>query len=619
MRQSVILIYALIALAGGPAVAAELDFGRYRALVIGINAYKHLPRLDTPVNDASAVHDVLRRDYGYESTLLLNPDRTQLVEALDELRAELTPDDNLLIYYAGHGFLDRPTGEGFWLTVNAKPDSQVEWVPVSTVTRLLKASQAKHALVVADSCYSGVLVRDAPAVLRVGADRLVELRRMSQKRARKAMTSGGLEPVIDGGGDGHSVFTRAFLDALRENDQVLDGYQLFHELRRRVVVNADQTPQYSDIRLAGDEGGDYLFVPKGRASSAGTGPAVGANPGPSGINEPGAATMELAFWQSIQASQNAGDYQAYLSRYPDGAFSPLARNRMASLQPPGPAPAPRVTEPAVRPRPTEPAAIPAPVEPAPKPRVVVPPPEPSKVELRPIEASFVTLRNANVRSAPDTDAAVVATLPAETEVYVPARTPDGQWFKIDLGTGGSGYVFSPLLQDKLAWDSLQRERQRANEARARQQTVAAATTVPRAPQAPPAVVAPPRAPDPVVTPPAPPAPRGPDGKWSLRIKAVSFEDGKHGEVEEIVTVEDGRLRKELKDYHMDVDARLNFRNEQVEGELLLDIGRPWRPFWVKVKGDVASGAFSQTYSALARDFRASNYRTLDVEFSLKRN
>ena len=86
------------------------------------------------------MHDVLRRAYGYDSTLLLNPNRTQLVEALDRLRAELTPDDNLLIFYAGHGFLDRPTGEGFWLSAEARPDSQVEWLPVSDVTRLLKAS-----------------------------------------------------------------------------------------------------------------------------------------------------------------------------------------------------------------------------------------------------------------------------------------------------------------------------------------------------------------------------------------------------------------------------------------------------------------------------------------------
>jgi hypothetical protein len=71
-----------------------------------------------------------------------------------------------------------------------------------------------------------------------------------------------LEPVIDSGGDGlHSVFATAFLNALKENHDILDGAQLFNKLRRPVMLNSDQTPEYSDIRKAGHEGGEFLFVP----------------------------------------------------------------------------------------------------------------------------------------------------------------------------------------------------------------------------------------------------------------------------------------------------------------------------------------------------------------------
>lgn len=40
---------------------------------------------------------------------------------------------------------------------------------------------------------------------------------MAKKRARVVLTSGGLEPVEDGGGGGHSVFAKHFLNAQAES------------------------------------------------------------------------------------------------------------------------------------------------------------------------------------------------------------------------------------------------------------------------------------------------------------------------------------------------------------------------------------------------------------------
>lgn len=326
MRSLLTLLFCLCVGAVVPARAAsDIDFGRYHALVIGINDYEHLTDLETAVNDASAVHDVLRRQYGFDSTLLLNPDRYKLVSTLNKLRAELEEDVNLLIYYAGHGYLDKETGEGFWLPTDAEEDSDANWLAVSTLTRTLKAVAAKHVLVVADSCYSGTLTRAAPVALKSAADRLTELRRLTGKRARKALTSGGLEPVSDGGGDGHSVFTRAFLDTLRENREAMDGYQLYGKLRPKVIKNAAQTPAYSDIRFAGDEDGDFIFLPT-RVSITTT--RRGTPP------QTPAVTMtdkETVFWQSIEGSGSAAGYQAYLRQYPSGAFAELAKVRIQTL------------------------------------------------------------------------------------------------------------------------------------------------------------------------------------------------------------------------------------------------------------------------------------------------
>jgi hypothetical protein len=84
--------------------------------------------------------------------------------------------------------------------------------------------------------------------------------RIVKKKARTVLTSGGQEPVMDSGGGGHSVFARVFLTALEENDAVMDGQERFRRLRDSVVANAPQTPEYSDIRGAGHDGGDFLFV-----------------------------------------------------------------------------------------------------------------------------------------------------------------------------------------------------------------------------------------------------------------------------------------------------------------------------------------------------------------------
>lgn len=247
---------------GQKAAWQGLDFGRYHGLVIGIDHYPSLTNLDTAVNDARAVAATLRDLYGFQVAVLENPDRKRIIDELTSLRRTLGEGENLLIYYAGHGWLDRDNDRGYWLPSDAERDSPANWISTTDITDTLKAMKAKHVMVVADSCYSGVLARSAKLDLR-SPDYLARpdyLTRMAGKRARVALTSGGLEPVADGGGGGHSVFAKVFLDVLRQNTEVLEGTRLFSELRRPVVTNAPQTPEYADIRFAGHDGGDFLFV-----------------------------------------------------------------------------------------------------------------------------------------------------------------------------------------------------------------------------------------------------------------------------------------------------------------------------------------------------------------------
>ena len=142
--------------------------------------------------------------------------------------------------------------------MNAKPDRRSRGVSNATLTTALQGLLAKHVLVFADSCYYGTLTRSVKVPQRNRA----YLQRVSEKRARVVLSSGGSEQVADSGGGQHSVFAAQFLNALQSNEGVLDGTQLFEKVRQSVVLNADQTPEYSDIRRAGHEGGDFLFVRK---------------------------------------------------------------------------------------------------------------------------------------------------------------------------------------------------------------------------------------------------------------------------------------------------------------------------------------------------------------------
>jgi peptidoglycan hydrolase-like protein with peptidoglycan-binding domain len=244
-----------------PAIAPELaalDYGRYHAIVIGNDAYASLPRLNTAIEDAKAVATILEQDYGFSVSLLTDATEATIAGTLIKLRWTLAPEDNLLIYYAGHGWYDEEAERGYWLPVDAVLDNRSNWISNADVTDMLKAIKAKHILVVADSCYSGTLTRG----LAIGGKSTGYIQDIVQRRARTVLTSGGLEPVLDGGGGGNSVFAEAFLDALRGNAGVIDGEGIYQRVKDQVLLNAEQTPQYGNIRLAGHDGGDFLFVRK---------------------------------------------------------------------------------------------------------------------------------------------------------------------------------------------------------------------------------------------------------------------------------------------------------------------------------------------------------------------
>jgi TPR repeat protein/uncharacterized caspase-like protein len=252
---------------GGQAVASDLKLGTYHALIIGNNSYAEYPKLETALNDANAMEKVLREKYGFRTTLLSNATRYDILAALNKLREELTAEDNLLIYYAGHGEVDEASNRGFWLPVDAKQDDPRTWISNVSISDILNTIKSNHVMVVADSCYAGTL--SVAALPRVDETISEDMQRewiaaMLKARARMVLTSGGVAPVMDGGGDGHSLFARAFLETLNNSSGLVDGHTIYRDVLTRVQarakqLNTRQTPEYAPARYAGHEAGEFFF------------------------------------------------------------------------------------------------------------------------------------------------------------------------------------------------------------------------------------------------------------------------------------------------------------------------------------------------------------------------
>jgi hypothetical protein len=252
-----------------------MNFGRYYAIVIGNQNYQQIESLQTPKYDAARAARILADKYGFTVQILDDANDITMLKTINDLNAVLKPEDNVLIYYAGHGtrLKSGALESGYWLPVNADaPPEDRFWIPNEQITGHIGRLTAKRVLVVADSCYSGLLSTD-PSYLFLN-DKVSYSKEYIKfklpKRSRLLLSSGGDQPVLDEGGGNNSVFARAFLDELEGNQGILSAPELFSRVRKRVEVAAAknkfvQTPEFKSIKGAGHEVGDFFFVPRAKS------------------------------------------------------------------------------------------------------------------------------------------------------------------------------------------------------------------------------------------------------------------------------------------------------------------------------------------------------------------
>jgi hypothetical protein len=232
------------------------NVGKFYALIIGNNEYQDLeiPSLDEPVSDATKLFDVLTTRYTFEKsnvTFLKNATYVQMIQAFDDLSNKITKNDNLLVFYAGHGWWNEIKSLGFWLPVDAKKTNTAYWIPNSRISDYMSSIKSKHTLLIADACFSGSIFKTRGLI-----DAKPSINKLYELPSKKAMTSGTLKEVPD-----KSVFLQYLVQRLNENtEKYISSDILFSSFREAVLNNSPTEPQYGTIQNAGDEGGEFIFI-----------------------------------------------------------------------------------------------------------------------------------------------------------------------------------------------------------------------------------------------------------------------------------------------------------------------------------------------------------------------
>ncbi|QHI69070.1 caspase family protein [Tichowtungia aerotolerans] len=274
----------------------------YHALVIGIGDYNGTGwlQLGTARADAEEIGDVLHERYGFHVTKLTDHQATRgnILRALDQLM-QLTSNDALLIYFAGHGSYDESMGEGYWIPFGAERSrmglpAKEDWLWNSSISRILQASPARHILLVADTCYGGALFRGEETPEK--SDHWY--RRAMDVPSRYLITSGNLEPVLDSG-IRHSVFAQELLNYLRYAEQeFFSASDIAVAIRSKVSRLTGQLVRMGPLPSPAHAGGEFVFVRSGSILAQNTepvpDPAVFRNAEPIGTLQSLADRIESA-------------------------------------------------------------------------------------------------------------------------------------------------------------------------------------------------------------------------------------------------------------------------------------------------------------------------------------
>jgi hypothetical protein len=271
--QAVRVIFRDVPQATGTATAAKLGTGERWAVVIGIDQYKDpsISSLRYATADAESIFRFLTARGGVKpanARLLLNQQATQRVirEVLGGfLRQKATKDDEVIIYYAGHGTTEPDqSAEGgiakYLVPWDADPTNLfASAIPMEEIDRVFGRLAARKILMIQDTCFSGgaggrtFLAKGLAMRSATLTDRF--LQDLSQREGRMILTASDVNQVSQEDPTlGHGIFTHYLLEALNgaadlDGDGAVTVREVHLYLQRKVHERSAgvQTPQLYNI------------------------------------------------------------------------------------------------------------------------------------------------------------------------------------------------------------------------------------------------------------------------------------------------------------------------------------------------------------------------------------
>ena len=251
-------------LVGFDAISKAVDINRKDyALVIGTDKYDHWSDLVNPVYDAETISAILKDSYGFESELLTDPSQEEfLIKIKEYSQKKYRPQDQLMIFIAGHGQFDETFGEGYIVTKGSlmNDEAKTTYVPHSVLRNIIDNIPCEHILLVMDVCFSGtfdpVIARSRSAVYEDLDDAELLVRKLS-KKTRRYLTSGGKEYVSDGVPGQHSPFAQKFIEVLKSrggDDRIITLQEIYPVMQR--LKTLPRTGEFG----ANEQDSDFVFV-----------------------------------------------------------------------------------------------------------------------------------------------------------------------------------------------------------------------------------------------------------------------------------------------------------------------------------------------------------------------
>jgi hypothetical protein len=225
------------------------------ALVIGQSAYRSVPALPNPANDAKAVTQMLT-DSGFEVSTAADLSQGQMREAVSDFAGKVAAkgaDTVALVFYAGHGL--QIDGENFLVPVDIDPkreaDIPIQAVRLNDILNTLTSVPSKMRILMLDACRNNPF----PDLKTAGGGlAIVDAKIGAPGTFLSFSTSPGA--VAEDGSGSNSPYTNALLAAGKEQNIPIE--ETFKRVRLAVnkVTEGRQTPWDSsslteDFRFSG--------------------------------------------------------------------------------------------------------------------------------------------------------------------------------------------------------------------------------------------------------------------------------------------------------------------------------------------------------------------------------